>query len=73
MLISKDTPEVGDIWINKTGTKKYYVVSLGNNYVYCLVKGLGISTKYYDLFRNYTYLDKSKANINDLFKTENEE
>ena len=49
--MSKDTP---DVWINKTGTKKYYIVSLGNNYVACLVKVLGISTKYYDLFQNYT-------------------
>lgn len=72
--MSKDrVPEVGDIWVNKTGTKKYYVVSVSNKYVYCLVKGLGISTKYYGLFQNYTYLGKSKANINDLFKTENEE
>lgn len=67
------TPEVGDVWVNKTGTKKYYVVSLGNNNVYCLVKGLGVSTKYYALFQNYTYLGKSEANIDDLFKTENEE
>lgn len=70
--MSKDTPEVGDVWINKTGSKKYYVVSVSNKYVYCLVKGLGISTKYYALFQNYTYLGKSKANIDNLFKTENE-
>ena len=68
--MSKDKPEVGDVWINKTGRKKYYIVSLGNSYVACLVKGLGISTKYYDLFQNYTYLGKSKVKIEDLFKTE---
>lgn len=65
--MSKEKPEIGDIWENKTKTKKYYVVSLGNNYVYCLVKGAGISTKYYDLFRNYTYLGKSKVSIKELF------
>lgn len=70
--MNKDKPEVGDVWINKTGTKTYYIVSLGNNYAHCLVKGLGISTKYYDLFRNYKYLGKSKANIEQLFEVQDE-
>ena len=70
--MSKDTPEVGDVWINKTGTKSYYIVKLTNFYVQCIINGGGVVNKYYDLFRNYEYIGKSKVNINDLFEVQDD-
>ena len=80
--MSKDTPEVGDIWID--GYNRKILVTdvydlINNGYAECIaidifrpeiLKSFSIP---FDVFQFLNYLGKSKANINDLFKTENEE
>ena len=73
--MSKDTPEVGDVWVNQYG-HKVHVDSSGEVITSFYYKGLyrlckkSVVTK--EFVKAYTYLGKSKANIDDLFKTENE-
>lgn len=78
--MSKDTPEVGDIWKDSYG-EEAHILWVG--YIVVYVRKYGI-TNYehhyevckldYDKFiRKWTYLGKSKATINDLFKTEDKE
>lgn len=77
--MSKDTPEVGDVWEYKYGFDKIYIIEidLPNGYVRVLKKITGkyIQQREYttEFFNDCRYLGKSKANIDDLFKTENEE
>lgn len=67
------TPEVGDVWQNKTGRLRVYITKVD---VWGIIgitsSGAVVSKNMYHL-EKYTYLGKSKVNINDLFKTENEE
>jgi len=77
--MSKDTPEVGDVWdinghkilLEQVG-KKY-----NKEYVYHIcetpngLKGYSVYTVSF-IKAAGKYLGKSKANIDDLFKTENE-
>ncbi len=77
--MSKDTPEVGDIWIDNLSCekKRYHIIDCPSELVLAVkIKRGRIYTQefYIGAFLNeFTYLGKSKANINDLFKTENEE
>lgn len=76
--MSKDTPEVGDVWYTKSkkaGNKRIIISGIKNSVVYVLSENGVASTRWCYVFKNgnYTYLGKSKANIDDLFKTENEE
>lgn len=70
--MSKDKPEVGDVWENKTGRLRVYITKVD---VWGIIgissSGAAVSKNMYHL-EKYTYLGKSKANIEDLFKTENE-
>ena len=80
MLMSKDTPEVGDVWEFKT-KRRYSIIQLvdNDNGCECIVKkGHNIDKEIHIVTKrfielNCVYLGKSKANIDDLFKTENEE
>ena len=75
-------PEVGDIFYNKNDDEKIYIYkfledSNKEKYVRLIIKetyGLFIETFLLkDInFKNMKYLGKSKVNIKDLFKTENE-
>ena len=67
------TPEVGDVWINKTGTKKYLVICIHNTTASCLVNTGGATNRPLFTFVNSKYLGKSKASIEQLFEVENEE
>ena len=80
--MSKDTPEVGDVWIDGYKRKIFVadVYDLKNNgFAECITTDiyrpevLKARDIKFDTFQFLTYLGKSKANINDLFKTENEE
>lgn len=75
--MNKVTPEVGDVWIDNDAEYKKYII-LSADYrtqtVTVLDKHFWKSGFSYEVFIKYfTYLGKSKANINDLFQTENEE
>ena len=75
--MSKDTPEVGDVWIDKDDKYKKYII-ISSNYreqtITVLDKHFWKSSFSYEIFTKFfTYLGKSKANIDDLFKTENED
>lgn len=76
--MSKDTPEVGDVYLRdfSFGKFKSTIHTIENGVVYSISKN---GYKIYvcvdnsrDFYKNYDYLGKSKANIDDLFKTENE-
>ena len=80
--MSKDTPEVGDVWIDKKTYRKIVFVMVSDYYCEYLEHNEKLCESFDD-FRFITgtnewkkekkYLGKSKANIDDLFKTENEE
>ena len=75
--MNKDTPEVGDVWIDNDDKHKKYII-MSADYI---TQTITVLDKYfwksgfsYEIFTKYfTYLGKSKANIDDLFKTENAE
>lgn len=72
--MSKDKPEVGDVWL--FDNTKWSIVGRG---VYSVYGITGLENKFLKiegvsdvlLMEQGTYLGKSKASINDLFKTEN--
>lgn len=76
--MSKDRiPEVGDLWINTENKEKFVIldyIPIGRDFI-----GFNQQTKNIRLFdalddmpKQYKYLGHSKANIDDLFKTEND-
>lgn len=78
--MSKDKPEVGDVWENRLTF--CYVVRVTNDLVEIIVcnKPYHYDTKYYTTTCNDNFLKaywrfkcKSKTSLDDLFKTENEE
>lgn len=87
--MSKDTPEVGDVWIYKYKEFKteYYISAIASYecleyYIFLLYKNgnnqvvgcwWGKEKWEKTLLQDFTCRGKSKANIDDLFKTENEE
>lgn len=71
--MSKDRePEVGDVWENKTGRLRLYITKVDTwGVIGISSSGAVVSKNMYHL-EKYTYLGKSKVNMSDLFKTENE-
>ena len=74
--MSKDKPEVGDVFQSKEDTDiKLYITGKNNVGFEALVSNRAeiwdIDNWYFDE-DYFTYLGKSKVNISDLFKTENE-
>lgn len=83
--MSKENPEIGDVWQYKNGMKFYILKEITSNSMpfgedikysaFEVIEEDGELNSHDELqFINGTfkYLGKSKANINDLFKTENE-
>lgn len=74
--MSKEKPEVGDVW-RSIGCKKH-ILFVSENAVRCLIiGGIGCHTKILvqsiDVFmRISTYLGKSKVSIKELFDTVND-
>ena len=82
--MSKDTPEVGDVWEYMEDELLYIekVIYIRENTYQCesILKDKytgDIRFFFLPMFdtlqKHFTYLGKSKVNIDDLFKTENEE
>ena len=85
--MSKDKPEVGDVWKDPYGEeahiiwvgyivvyiRKYWITNYKYPYEVYEYHYEVCKLDYNKFVRKWTYLGKSKANINDLFKTENEE
>lgn len=72
--MSKDKPEVGDVVKAQTGDI-FTVINVSENAVRVMRKYPYIKTKTFTKVNYevvFTYLGKSKVNIADLFKTENE-
>lgn len=80
--MSKDKmPEAGEVWQPKNNeysrvivtyySDEFEVLLIAIRYAGILQKIKKYHKKWF--VNNYTYIGKSKANINDLFKTENEE
>lgn len=73
--MSKDKPEVGDVWEYEDGYRVHVFDTEEMICALAMVKG-GLcyeGFKERKFLERHKYLGKSKANINDLFKTENEE
>lgn len=75
--MSKDTPEVGDVWEEKDLKIKYIFLDVTKHGSFVFAE---YSRKTHDVgfidtedYKTLTYLGKSKAKIDNLFKTENEE
>ena len=81
--MSKDKPEVGDIFYNEKLDEKIYIYKIWEHdkkgkFVKLLIKETyGLFLESFLLnninFKSMKYLGKSKANINDLFKTDEKE
>lgn len=77
--MSKDKPEVGDVIMYNGCLDKLKgnIHTVENNLVYSICKdGHKINVcvdTITNFYKRHTYLGKSKANIDDLFKTENEQ
>lgn len=78
--MSKDKPEAGDVF--ESSFAEYSIVEDGSVWCECAVREKYSVVPYNIKFRSLPtfylterckYLGKSKVNINDLFKTENEE
>lgn len=78
--MSKDTPEVGDIW--ETDLHTCYIIRVTNNIVEFIVRNKpyynGIEYQTASCSNNlfkalWQFKCKSKNSLDDLFKTENEE
>lgn len=70
--MSKDTPEIGDVFSYKH--YKMYVIAVQKDIhcVFLVTDGWKYWVTQSFVGEYDTYIGKSKANINDLFKTENE-
>ena len=69
------TPQVGDVWISQYGHKVHidFTDNIVTNFYYRgLYKMCKKSVVTKEFVKAYTYLGKSKATIDDLFKTEDE-
>ena len=69
--MSKEKPEVGDVWKNPKNEKVYIIVDVAGSFVGVISKsffGQDIPKEF--LIKEFAYLGKSKANINDLFEVE---
>jgi len=69
--MSKYEPEVGDVWQNKTKRLQVYITKVDVWGIIGISSSGAVVSKNMYHFEKYTYLGKSKVNINDLFKTEN--
>lgn len=90
--MSKDKPEVGDVWKNKHNESLLYIIEVGTNFITFLGRvkdvfahktykryyvnsfsSLAGNPRYTHFTEDYEYKGKSKANIEDLFKTDEKE
>lgn len=77
-MMSKDKPEILDIWKDEE-ERRFTIIETTHKYIYVVSRklcGRGITIKTFThakIKNDWLYCGKSKANINDLFKTENEE
>lgn len=72
--MSKDRiPEVGDVW--ETVNQRIVILCIDYDVCGCAVDNSCnfLQWRHKESFKGYTYLGKSKASIDDLFKTENED
>lgn len=80
--MSKDKPEVGDVWIDKETCFRMTFIMVSDYYCEYIEHHTKL-VESFDIYRidaNYNgwkkgkkYLGKSKANINELFKTDEKE
>ena len=89
--MSKEKPEVGDVWEHKGHKTLLHIIEVGSNFITFFgyaddvyphktykryyvnsFSELDNDPRYKYFAEDYEYLGKSKVNIEDLFKTENE-
>lgn len=72
--MSKENPEVGDLFFREYDKQLYSVTKTEYNNAYCLVIRGGYLQnaiiRFERLKKDYKYLGKGKANINELFEVE---
>ena len=73
--MSKDKPEVGDVWEDRQGWKALIVErrfslirAISENFIIRIIDYRGIGIPNAENIGDFTYLGKSKANIDDLFE-----
>lgn len=77
--MSKDTPEVGDVWEDEYGYKVVivktfinYSEGISENFAYRIIYNRGCAKKDYKDIDGYDYLGKSKVNIQQLFEVQDD-
>lgn len=73
--MSKEKPEVGDVWVNKDVNIKIFIVGIDkyNSGIECLLYDMDNNffyTKVFYFLTNCQYLGKSKVSIKELFDVE---
>ena len=73
--MSKDIPEAGDVWIDTETDRIYHITLVENDIIWFAMiyeySGMQVFWEKLDMFcKDCKYIGHSKANINDLFKTE---
>ena len=76
--MSKDKPEVDDVWIDTETDRIYHITLVENDIIWFAMiyeySGIQVFWEKLDMFcQDCKYLGKSKANIDDLFKTDEKE
>ena len=76
--MSKDKPEVGDVWIDTETDRMHYITLVENDIIYFAMiyeySGIQVFWENLDTFcEDCKYLGKSKVKIEDLFKTDAKE
>lgn len=84
--MSKDKPEVGDVWLHSSTGDLLYIIESSqqsidfigfskydNNYYRNIFLSLSGDARFENFTKYHIYLGKSKASIEQLFEVENEE
>lgn len=78
--MSKETPEVGDVWRPKNNEYSRVIVTYYNDYFGVLLIAIRYANilqkikKYHKKWfvKNYTYLGKAKSSLSDLFEVQDD-
>ena len=68
--MNKEKPEVGDVWVNKTGRLKIYITKVDTWGIIGISSSGAVVSKNMYHWGKYTYLGKSKVKIEELFDVE---
>lgn len=73
--MSKETPEIGDVWENKETGLRCFIYIVSKNYIYVIDEEYDVDYFSKESFLSgytHAYIGKAKGSIKDLFEVEDE-